>query len=310
MNYTAASVPGSDAPNEDWFSVTPELIVVLDGATVRTETGCVHGLPWYVQQLGMALSRFTSGPCSLTWVLARSIEHVANLHRVDCDLQHPGTPSAAVGIVRMRNGVQERLVLGDISVVTETASDLWVVSDTRVSGTALAERAEADRFPLGSSAKMEAILAMKPHELAARNVPGGYYIAAADPSAAQEALVSEVPLSDIHRFAVLSDGAARFVDLFGLEDWKVALDYLESTGPEAFVEAVRMAERGDPEGIRFPRNKGADDATAVFSRVRMPQRTPLLPLEERLELGRSLLKRLDDPGLMGAEPRFARTCVQ
>ncbi len=44
--------PGT--PNEDWVAVTSDLVVVLDGATVRTETGCVHGAAWYTGELGAA----------------------------------------------------------------------------------------------------------------------------------------------------------------------------------------------------------------------------------------------------------------
>lgn len=301
MLYTAASSPGDPAtPSEDWFSVTPDLIVVLDGATVRTDTGCEHGLPWYVHQLGTRLTDLASYS-ALDVALFHAIAHVAEMHP-DCDLAHPGTPSAAVGIIRNRNGMQQRLVLGDITVVTETDTDLWAVSDARVSRTAAIQRAEADLHPLGSPEKARAIAEMKPLELAARNRPGGYYIAAADPLAAQEALYSEVPLEDIRRFAVLSDGAARYVDLFGLSSWREALAFLEFSGPEKFIEMVRMAEQGDPLGIQYPRNKGGDDATAVFVRARAAQRSLLLPYDQRMTIAAPLLDQLNDPDLMGERP--------
>jgi hypothetical protein len=302
MLYTAASSPGDPVtPSEDWFSVTPDLIVVLDGATVRTDTGCRHGLVWYVDQLSTALVRFTGAGWSLRHALSNAISFVAQQH-LQCDLQHPGTPSAAVGVIRNRNGIQERLVLGDITVVTETDTDLWAVSDSRVSRTAAIQRAEADLHPLGSPEKARAIAEMKPLELAARNKPGGYYIAAADPSAAQEALYSEVPLEDIRRFAVLSDGAARYVDLFGLSSWREALAFLQFSGPEKFIEMVRMAEQGDPLGNQYPRNKGGDDATAVFVRARAAQRAPLLPYDQRMGIAAPLLDQLNDPDLMGERP--------
>lgn len=307
MLYTAASSPGDPAtPSEDWFSVTSDLIVVLDGATVRTDTGCRHGLPWYVHTLGAVLMQLAQVDYHLRDLLACAISRVAVLHEDACDLSHPGTPSAAVGIVRTRRGIQERLVLGDITVVTETDTDLWAVSDSRVSRTAAELRAEADLHPLGSPEKSVAIQAMKPHELAARNKPGGYYIAAADPLAAQEALYSEVPLEDIRRFAVLSDGAARYVDLFGLSSWREALAFLEFSGPEKFIEMVRRSEQGDPLGIQYPRNKGGDDATAVFVRARAAQRAPLLPYEQRMEIAAPLLGQLNDPDLMGEARRLTK----
>lgn len=298
MLTTAISAPG-DGVNEDFYSVTPELVIVLDGATVRTETGCQHGLVWYVQHLGIALSRYAAGPGSLQSALAVAIAYVAEQHP-GCDLKSPGTPSAAVGMVRIRNGVAEHLVLGDVSVVTEMIDpEISVVCDTRVSATAAELRAEADRYPLGTPEKLAAIQAMKPHELAARNVEGGYWIAAASPRAATRALSGVIPVEEIRRFAVLTDGAARFVDLFDLGTWHQALDYLEVSGPEKFIRRVRAAETADPRGIRFPRNKDRDDATVVYGGVNAPRGGELPPLSRRQELAAELLARINPPGIMG-----------
>jgi hypothetical protein len=56
MRAALATQPGSpDAANEDWAGVlAPGLAVVLDGLSAPdgTGTGCRHGTPWYVSQLG------------------------------------------------------------------------------------------------------------------------------------------------------------------------------------------------------------------------------------------------------------------
>jgi hypothetical protein len=45
MRVATATDPGNpSSPKEDWVSAAQGLIVVLDGATVRTDTGCVHGV--------------------------------------------------------------------------------------------------------------------------------------------------------------------------------------------------------------------------------------------------------------------------
>ncbi|MFE9695167.1 hypothetical protein [Micromonospora sp. NPDC005806] len=89
---------------------------------------------------------------------------------------------------------------------------------------ARAEREEADRHPFGSAEKQAALLRMRHAELAARHQPGGYWVAAADPFAAQHAITGEVPLVSVRRVAVLTDGAARLVALF---DWPDVLDVLD-----------------------------------------------------------------------------------
>lgn len=267
MTITAHTRPADDdKPNEDWFGVADGLVVVLDGATIRTDTGCLHGLPWYVQQLGSALiAAAQDADTSLTDVLATAIRAVTEQHRDTCDLEHPGTPSAAVGIARQRGEFLEWATLGDITVMVETGpAGLRVTSDDRVSKTATQERRECDRHLLGTDAKMAAIQAMKPVELANRNVAGGYWIASVEPDAGRHAYTGSALLRDVQRVAVCSDGAMRALELTTLDTPDAVLRALHQDGPAALVEQVRAAEQADADGARVPRNKGTDDATAVL----------------------------------------------
>ena len=258
MHFRAATAPGTPSePNEDWLSASPDLFVVLDGATVRTGTGCRHGVVWYVRNLGARLvAEAVDESRPLPEVLAEAIRGVAARHP-ECDLDHPGTPSAAVGIVRVEGDGIGYAVLGDVSLVVDTGDGITVVCDDRVSRTAPDERKAVDGHPIGSPGKAEALVRMKHAELAARNRPGGYWIAAADAGAARHAVVGRAPL--VRRFALLSDGAARAVDLFRVLDWEDALDL----SPEDLVATVRAVEAGDPLGEEFRRNKASDDATVV-----------------------------------------------
>lgn len=174
MRISASSEAGADRPNEDHFAISQDMVVVLDGATARTETGCVHGVAWYARYLADAVIGHPDLPPE--GALARAIVQTADQHRT-CDLEHPGTPSAAVAIVQAQSDVLRYLVLGDVTVVADTRHGLQVVSDDRVSKTALAERAIADALPNGSPQKAEALVRMKHAELAARNVPGGFWVA-------------------------------------------------------------------------------------------------------------------------------------
>jgi hypothetical protein len=260
-NVRAATQPGSpDKTSEDWAHASQDLVVVLDGATARTETGCVHGVHWYAAQLGTALVDLAGErDADLTEVLRQGIERVAAAHQ-QCDLRHPGTPSAGVAILRPDG---RYLVLGDVSIVADGPSAPVVIVDPRVDTTGRAERAEVDRHLIGTPEKAAALIPMKRAELAARNVPGGYWIAAADPAAAEHSLTGKLDFREESRAAVLTDGAARAVTL-GLMGWSDLLDQLATRGPADLIALVRQAETSDPLGARWPRNKASDDATAVF----------------------------------------------
>jgi hypothetical protein len=253
------------APNEDWALATESLIVVLDGATARTATGCSHGVAWFAARLGTSLSSLASDrSVRLDDALTQAIRITAGQHR-DCDLSHPGTPSAAIAVLRLNDTALEYLVLGDVTIIVDTSSGTRIVTDDRVDRTAAAERAEADLHPFGSAEKQAALLRMKHAELAARNKPGGFWIAAADPSVAAHAITAAVPLDTVRRVAVLTDGAARMVALFGLLDWPAVLEVLDHDGPTELIRRVRAIEAADPSCTRWARNKRSDDATVVYA---------------------------------------------
>jgi hypothetical protein len=263
MRTVAASEPGSPTvASEDWHHAARYFTVVLDGATTRTGTGCVHGVPWYVHQLGMAIvTGLTRRPRHPHEALRGAISHVAGLHP-ECDLTHPGTPSAGVGIAIDTGVFLLWLVLGDVTVAVDMGRRVKIVVDDRVSATAATQRETADHYPIGHPGKATALLAMKEQELAARNRPGGYWIAAADPQAADHALIGTV--SSWSRATVLTDGAGRATRDFGLMTWDTLIG-VAGADPGNVIRAVRVAEAADPDGSAWPRNKASDDATVVHA---------------------------------------------
>ena len=145
----------------------------------------------------------------------------------------------------------------------ETNDGLRIVSDNRVNATANAEREAADALPVGSPEKAKALVRMKHAELAARNVPGGFWVAAADPSVVNQALTGEIPLKTVRRAVLLTDGATRAVIPFRIYGWPSLLSAVIMDGPKELIRQVRIAEDADPSGIRQPRNKIHDDATVA-----------------------------------------------
>lgn len=262
MQVTSSSEAGSpDKPNEDGLVVTGDMVAVLDGATARTATGCIHGIPWFVGKLAGCLAK--NNELAPAEALAQAIVETAAAHRDTCNLKHPATPSAALAIVQIFGDSLRYLVLGDVTLVIETNDGLRIVSDNRVDATVIAEREAVDAIPADSPEKAEALVRMKQAELAARNVPGGFWVAAADPSVVSQALAGEIPIMTIRCAVLLTDGAARAVIPFRIYDWPSLLSAATTSGPEELIKQVRVAENVDRTGIQQPRNKIHDDATIV-----------------------------------------------
>ena len=263
MRTLIATEPGTPGkPNEDAAAVRDGLVIVADGATSRTETGCIHGVAWFSQHLVEAT--INSGQRSPEKALEEGIRATADEHRNTCDLTNIATPGAAVAAVFCDRDEVHFLALGDVTIVVEKQSGLSVVVDERVDQTARTERAAADALNSGSAEKTAALVAMKYAELAARNVDGGFWAATTDPAAVSHGLMWSVPRKSIRRLALVTDGAARVVKPFGMLDWGGVLEKVASDGPMAVIRMVREAEKLDADAKRWPRNKISDDATIAY----------------------------------------------
>jgi hypothetical protein len=264
---TTAGTPGR--PNEDAFAVSGGLVVVADGATAppSLEYGCRHSPAWYAHRLVAEVVAChgedpDAGP--RTW-LARAIARTAAAHGGGCDLGHQGTPSAAVALLAAAGDQVSWLVLGDCAVLLDRGGGTEVVTDQRVSQTSRDEWAAvlAGDVALGSAEHARRLAALVQAHRAYRNRDGGYWVAASDPAAAGHALTGSVPADQIRRAALLTDGAAWAADLYRTHTWDELLADLESQGPAAVLAQLRAFEATDPTGVRSPRTKPSDDATAV-----------------------------------------------
>lgn len=293
---TPAALPTGCVHGTAWYA--RRLAVALHGRATAgvtagaTAAGAARGTP------GGAV-----GP-GLDECLADAIEEVAALHGGACDLGDPMTPSATVAAVRIREDQVEWLVLADATVALDLAPTApggtgegrpspggtdsgrpspapfdrgapsrdrlgqggpLVVSDHRVTQVTRAQRLRmADELAsLGPTGRFHALVRA---QRSAMNVQGGYWVAAADPKAAAEALTGSVPSARVRLAALLSDGAARVVDDFGVMDWPGLLALLAAEGPEGLIARTRELEHGDPDRRRWPRGKRHDDATAAVLR--------------------------------------------
>jgi hypothetical protein len=230
------------------------------------QTGCTHGTLWFVQQLGARLltQLVTHAHEPLADTLAQAITHVAELHAGDCDLDHPGAPSAAVALLREQLHSVEYLVLADCTVVLDHDGGGEDFTDNRIAQVARSERATLSQHQTGTKDHATELRRLVDAQRQHRNRPGGYWVASTIPDAAYQAITGTIPRQQLTRAALMTDGAARLVERFHLATWPDALDLIDQHGPSALIDQVREAERSDPAGQRWPRGKNHDDATIAL----------------------------------------------
>ncbi|MEV1286636.1 hypothetical protein [Micromonospora sp. NPDC049679] len=261
------------AENEDHAFHAGPIVAVLDGVTVLpgTDTGCVHGPAWYVRRLGSRLTEVAeeSPTAPLADSLAEAIRRVRGDHGDRCDLDNPATPAATVCLVRDTGQTLDYLILSDSTLVTERAGQVQIFTDTRFHKVVAELRRDAvtEDYAIGSSeqaARMRQTVTRK-HEFT--NQPDGYWVAAADPDAAHQAVIGSLPLTGktrVRRAALLTDGASCAVDDYAFMDWAELLELVTEQGPEELIRRVRLAEDADRDGYAQPRFKRHDDATVAL----------------------------------------------
>ncbi|MFK3981044.1 hypothetical protein ACI2K4_11780 [Micromonospora sp. NPDC050397] len=271
----AVSRAGDEAkPNEDSFVVAaPGLLAVLDGvsAVEGMDSGCVHGPAWYASRLAANLERcYTDAPeAELADLVAEAIGRVCGEHGSTCDLDHPGTPQSTLVTLRIEDDECDYLVLCDSTLVLDCSGRIETVSDLRIRDVARSYRHAvlSGTDPIGSNEQIRQIQELTVAKQRHVNREGGYWIAAANPSAAHHAVRGSVPGTGpgrLTRAALLTDGASSVVDLHHITDWRGLLDLAQLHGPGHLVQLAREAEDSDPTGSVRPRPKSHDDATVVY----------------------------------------------
>ncbi|GIH10320.1 hypothetical protein Rhe02_83870 [Rhizocola hellebori] len=270
IRQATEGAPGGD--NEDLLYRHGSVLGVFDGVSQApgADTGCVHGVVWYVNRLSQHLNDALEGRPNdnLSEALATAIERVRGDHGGQCDLDNPGTPAASICLVRPTQGRLEYLLLCDCILVVDDGSTASVLLDQRFERAIAAIRDEnlASPMPFDSAEHAAKLQAVNRRKQLLTNTPDGYWIAAASPEAARHAITGDLDIgpSHVRSVALLTDGAARIVDPFALISWRELMDLLAHHGPEALIHAVRVAEQRDIGGSKHPRFKKHDDATAIF----------------------------------------------
>ncbi|MEW9516850.1 hypothetical protein [Streptomyces tubercidicus] len=278
MHIALATEPGDpQRPNEDYTSAALPAsgqggaLVLLDGVTPpEGDDGCVHGVPWFTARLGGAMLELSVSHRDMTLAeaLAAAISRTADGHRDSCDLSHVRTPQATVIAARWSGGTVEHLVLSDSVLLLErTDGSVDPVLDPRLDELPPAVRdlrAAVRALPRGSAERAALGREYGRAVEALRNAEGGFFTAAADPAVAARAVTGSTPRAGVRSLTALSDGASRWVEVFGEGSWADCVALVSGQGPQALIDRVRAAEAADPACAAFPRGKARDDAAVIF----------------------------------------------
>ncbi|GAA3460864.1 protein phosphatase 2C domain-containing protein [Saccharothrix longispora] len=232
---------GLPRPTEDRVVVLPNAVVLLDGATSPTPRERDGG--WHSRHLAEQLGGTGGLHGDLADDLAAAITRLRDEH----GLVPGAAPSSTVAVARWTDTTVDVLVLADSPVVVFTDDGAHVVADTRLRDL----RGRVDRITDW------------------RNREEGWWVAEADPAAAHRAVRRTWPRHEVRAVLLATDGVACGVDDYSLfADWREVAEITSENGPEAVLDAIRVAESGDPDRTKWRRSKVHDDQALAFVRFR------------------------------------------
>jgi hypothetical protein len=260
LTVAAASLPGGDPPGQDRWGTSAQAAVVLDGASSYSPEA--PPADDYVDVLLPALlSRVDDGDLrvQLRESIAETVDRLG--------LTPGAAPSSTVLVLRVGEELVEVAALGDsTAVIGHPDGTTSRLSDDRLAPIGAAQRrAYREHLRQGSGFGPEhrgRLRELQRSEFPHRNRPGGYWIAEADPAAADKLVIRSFLRDAVSWVVLATDGAQKHIDRLGGR-W----DVLASQSNEqlaAFLGSAQQWEaEADPHGIEMPRSKRHDDKTIV-----------------------------------------------
>lgn len=265
LNIRTAELSAGGRPSEDRIFVTPNAVIVLDGASQALKlerTGA-----WIAEELGQRLAAGLRADPGQP--LAPLLEHCIK-DLVDTFELVPGeAPSATVAIVRLDGDALDVLVLCDSPVIVlDKDGTVLQIRDDRLAATVQAIGRPAGLTDMSDPRWVAAATAFEK----LRNHPDGFWVASASPEAARHAVERRIPVSTVDTVLALTDGVSAGVDDYGLPStWHEAIA-IARAAPDELLSLIHEAEAGDPDAARWSRTKRHDDKALAVIRPQLRDR--------------------------------------
>jgi hypothetical protein len=274
----ALSLPGNPAkPNDDAWGQTNTAAVVFDGATnlgeplLPGDSDAAWLARFGARRLMAHCHDCDDAAEALKRALADAEKSFAGLRR-RAPKENYEHPYASMMFVRAADGHVDALWFGDCGAFVKRPNE-----KVEIVGEAFDKRAaEARRVAMLAKAKGLAPAAgiNRPEFMsalrAARNTVNtekGSWLFGPHPQAAGHARGARIGAPPGSLVLLASDGFLALASDYGLYDADSLVDAAEKQGLESLGAELRAIEASDPDGMKYPRFKTSDDATAVLLRV-------------------------------------------
>jgi hypothetical protein len=260
-----AVLPAGDGPGQDRCFTADGLVVVLDGASAYDPSVSPDATD-YVDTLGPTLIDRITGhrSANLRDSLADAIRYTAR----KLSLVPGKCPSSTVSVVRWDRDAVDVLVLGDSPVTVQYIDGRreTLVQHPMDHIAPNLRQCYRERLAAGygyDAGHRSLLQEIQRREAPLRNVPEGYWIAEAEPLAADAASRLSIRSSSVSACVLESDGIAHLALALGLD----AMDLIGRSSHElerCLAKLQAWESDRDPNGAYAPRSKVHDDKTIAI----------------------------------------------
>ncbi len=272
----ALSAPGNPAkPNDDAWMCAGALAAVIDGATGLGENLLPGGsdAAWLAHRAADRLAAHAaSGAAAALASVAADLEDAYASERLRPPAETWEVPFASMMLVETQGADLSAHWFGDCGALVRRPDAACEVIGEAF-GKRVAEAAKARQLAnthggeLGGAVVREVFLPALRASRARYNTEGGPWILGPTRACVAHAKRAAVHAPAGSLVLLASDGFLALGTDYGRYDAAGLIAAAERRGPAALLEELRAIEREDLTGVRYPRFKTSDDATAVLLRV-------------------------------------------
>jgi hypothetical protein len=274
------SIPSDPTkPNEDSFAVAPRAAAVFDGATGLGER-LMPGRSdaQWIAQFGARRFRAHAesgegGPRDWLRAAAADAEKSYRALRKRAPIENYEIAYASAVMATPDADGLRVLWFGDCAALLRTGRGEFAVlgdiMDKRESERARVARLSkpGGRGPAAAGVREEFLPALRASRNAV-NSPGGDWLFAPDAACADHAKEARIDVAVASPILLASDGFLALASDYERYTPETLLVAAAERGLAVLGEELRSIEAGDPEGLKYPRFKRSDDATALLVALR------------------------------------------
>ena len=278
VNHKSISKRGNKA-NEDYAFSCERHIFVIDGSSGLCDkkyTNFESDAQWFSHRLGTLLQarlhdiNKTIGEVVSDIISELRVEYKSFLS--DAEYESFILPSACLSVLRINKNNIELFQIGDcVSLISTINDEIKVFLDDSVpklDGAVVKNVVNISRekkIPYSDAlvySKEQLI-----HNRKKLNKSDGYWILDLSGSAIKHAYVNSFKVCDVRAAAIMSDGFAEIVELYGLYDYKTLMEKMAGGGLYSLCEELFKAQDEDSTMDKYPRLKLRDDSSAAWCSV-------------------------------------------